>query len=554
MSIHPAQDKTRRQRVLERQVARLERRLAELQATSDRFTDVRTGLALAFLPVVGGAFWFLGAGGWIALVALVIGFAAVIAMHRRVLDGLRRFTAWRDIKRLHLARIGHDCAALPPPRHTVPPPGHPFALDLDMVGARSVHHLLDTAHSREGSARLRDWLLAERPVVPTIQARQALVRELLPLTVFRDKLALHARLAARDLDVGWDGARLLARLEARFPDGPLRATLLILLALAATTAVLFVGFALELLPPLWIGSLLVYGLVYVLRRGPISELFEDALYFVDALRRLGAVLGYLEDYHYGSNTGLKRLCAPLLAEDQRPSDLLQRFTGVASAASLQANPLLWLAVNLLLPWDMIFAYRLNQHKAVVAAHLPAWLDVWYELEALCALATFAYLNPEYTFPEIIPDRRDARLGVQDTPATVQPDLFAGAGLGHPLLPHAGKVGNDFALRGLDDVVIITGSNMSGKSTFLRTVGINAALAYAGGVVNATALRLVPGRLFTAIRVTDSVTDGISYFYAEVKRLKALLDAMEEDGDLPVLFLIDEIFRGTNNRERLLGSR
>jgi DNA mismatch repair ATPase MutS len=133
-------------------------------------------------------------------------------------------------------------------------------------------------------------------------------------------------------------------------------------------------------------------------------------------------------------------------------------------------------------------------------------------------------------------------------------LFSGKDLGHPLIPDEKKVTNDFTINELGEVIIITGSNMAGKSTFLRILGVNLCLAYAGGPVNASMLQTSLFRLFTCIRVADSVIDGYSYFYAEVKRLRALLDALAEPDQLPVFFLVDEIFRGTNNRERLIGGR
>ena len=152
------------------------------------------------------------------------------------------------------------------------------------------------------------------------------------------------------------------------------------------------------------------------------------------------------------------------------------------------------------------------------------------------------LNPGYTFPEVL-----------DPPDSDPDVIFEAEALGHPLLDDDQKVGNDFAMSRLGDMILITGSNMSGKSTFLRTLGINLCLAYAGGPVDAVRCRTLPFRLFTAINVSDSIGDGISHFYAEVKRLKRLLTAVDDDHHAPLFFLIDEIFRGTNNRERLLGS-
>jgi DNA mismatch repair ATPase MutS len=133
-------------------------------------------------------------------------------------------------------------------------------------------------------------------------------------------------------------------------------------------------------------------------------------------------------------------------------------------------------------------------------------------------------------------------------------VFYATGLGHPLIPDGERVCNDLTVHTLGEVAVITGSNMAGKSVFLKTVGMNLALAYAGGAVCAQQLETVLFRLFTCLGISDSVTDGISYFYAEVKRLKALLVELEREHALPLWFAIDEIFRGTNNRERLLGSR
>jgi DNA mismatch repair ATPase MutS len=212
-------------------------------------------------------------------------------------------------------------------------------------------------------------------------------------------------------------------------------------------------------------------------------------------------------------------------------------------ASAQRANIFGLALNLLVPWDLYVAYRFNRCKQDVKSRLPAWIDTWYELEALNALANFGYLQPDASFPEI--------WAASDTASA--PVLRAEA-LGHPLLPDEVRVCNDLTLPRLGEVVMITGSNMSGKSTFLRTLGMNLCLAYAGAPVCAAALQCGVLRVFTCINVSDSVTDGISYFYAEVKRLKALLQALSTAVDTPLLFLIDEIFRGTNNRERLIGSQ
>jgi len=206
---------------------------------------------------------------------------------------------------------------------------------------------------------------------------------------------------------------------------------------------------------------------------------------------------------------------------------------------VRSNPILSLLLNLVLPWDIFFAFLADRFRHQIAQLLPAWLQTLQKLEGLISLANFAYLNPNYTFPEITPHTK--------------PVLHAQA-LGHPMIPPDQKVCNDFTIQETGGMVIITGSNMAGKSTFVKTVGANLCLAYAGGPVNAQTLHTIPFRLFSCIRISDSIPDGYSYFYAEVKRLKELLGELKAESGWPLLYLIDEIFRGTNNRERLIGSR
>jgi len=198
--------------------------------------------------------------------------------------------------------------------------------------------------------------------------------------------------------------------------------------------------------------------------------------------------------------------------------------------------------NLIVPWDLFLSYFLAQCKDAAKKHLPVWLDSWYELEALSSLATFAYLNPDYVLPELPTAKEQG-----NTPA------LRATGLGHPLIPDEDRIVNNVTIEHPNDIMLITGSNMAGKSTFLRTMGINLCLAYAGGVVCATALQTGFYEIDCCISVSDSLADGYSYFYAEVRRLRFILDRVRRKTTYPVFALIDEIFKGTNNRERLTGS-
>ena len=215
--------------------------------------------------------------------------------------------------------------------------------------------------------------------------------------------------------------------------------------------------------------------------------------------------GYLESCRYVGTPRLREVATPIIDVRTRPAAHVRRLSRILAAASVRANPMVWLLLNLALPWDLVVCVLLARLKDDLAQRVPDWLSAWYRIEALASLADAAYLNPEYVFPELA--------------ASAEPDgrLLCARGLGHPLLPASAKVGNDLDLGGAGRVVVITGANMSGKSTFVKAVGVNAALAMAGGPASARELVLSPVRLFAVIRIADSLTDGISYFYAEVRR-------------------------------------
>lgn len=534
---------------LDKQIARLRRRADALEAVSRKYWNARriifiagVLLALAFCNFAGSR------AGWIFAAILVAGFSIVTFFHTRVRDSLTRNSLLIDIKQVQQARILLDWDRIPPTDPLVHPlPGHPFETDLDITGERSLHRLLDCAVTKEGSERLRSWLLSARPSSEIIEHRQALVRELKSHSIFRDKLQLLsavARLSSSPLRPRsrtsnlWDSRILVNWLERSERKPSLLPTVIVLFALAALHITCIVLAAFEVIPHIWPITSLIYFGAMILMQGKVAGAFGELQDLEKTLTYFKAVFGYLESRSYKSTPRLAEICAPFLEEGKRPSIEIKRLGRLAAALGLRTNQILSFLVHLVVPWGFYFTHRLELVKNEIAHLLPGWLNAWYELEALNSLANFGYLNPNYVFPEVFGGANN----------------FVAEKLGHPLLRPETKVCNDFQLDQSRRVVILTGSNMAGKSTFLRTIGVNLCLAYAGAPVNAERFETSLFRLFTCIKVSDSVQDGLSYFYAEVKRLQALLAAATQDDQLPVLFLIDEIFRGTNSRERLIGSR
>ncbi len=534
--------KQARLRALNRQIGRVERRVMQWQRTSYRLSWLRLAIASAGLLSAGVSFIFYSR--WLGVGFLVVSglaFCIVWYSHRRIEGGIRRHQAWLYVQRAHRARAQLDWENIPGAAYHRPHPDHPFEADLDIVGQRSIHRVLDTAVSSEGSQRLRDWLTNPTPDPGRTVQRQRLVRELKPMSLFRSKLAVNAMMAAGTSRT-WETNQLLRWLERHGTRPSQRLWLLLLGVLAALDSSLLIADWMGLLRPWWQVSLALYVAIFLLTSRDLRSVWDEALALQDVLRQLRGVFRQLEIYPYQDKPYLKSFCHPFLDRAHRPSAYLARLTRIVVAMSVRGNGLVWLAVNTIVPWDLFFASRLEQAKATMAQHAPAWMNVWAELEALNSLANFAYLNPSYTFPDIVLD--------QDLAVPV----FQADGLGHPLISDQERVCNDVAIRELGRITLITGSNMAGKSVFLKTVGVNVALANAAAPVCARHLAMIPFRLFTSMRVADSVTDGISYFYAEVKRLKALLTELVREDAPPLIFCIDEIFRGTNNRERLIGSQ
>ena len=536
-----------RLRELEKQIARLERRAEVLNQISSKYWTARRIIFIAGVLLALAFCNFAGTRtAWFVAGILLINFSVVTFFHTKVRNSLKRNSLLIDIKHVQIARIRLDWDKIPSADPlALPIPGHPFETDLDITGERSLHRLLDSAVTKEGSDRLKSWLLNPRPDMDLIKHRQALVEELRGHHVFRDKVQLLSAVAR--LDTGprragasnlWNSSILVDWLARTERKKSLLPTVVFLFVLSVLNITCIVLASLEVIPQIWPLTLLLYMGSMLLLQGRIKSAFEELQDLENTLTHFQVVFRYLESRSYKNTPGVAAICSSFTDKNKRPSVEMKRLGRLAAALGVRTNPLLSLLLHLLVPWDFYFSHRLELVKNEIAHLMPHWLDAWYELEALNSLANFAYLNPQYVFPEM----------------STQTGRFVARNLGHPLLKPEIKVCNNFELAHGQKIVILTGSNMAGKSTFLRTIGVNLCLAYAGATVNADRLEASLLRLFTCIKVSDSVQDGLSYFYAEVKRLQALLAATRAQDRLPVLFMIDEIFRGTNSRERLIGSR
>ena len=429
---------------------------------------------------------------------------------------------------------------------------HPYAGDLDLFGSGSLFELLCTARTRTGENTLAAWLLAAA-APEEVRARQAAVAELRPLLDLREDLAL----LGGDVPAGVDFDALAAWgaqspvLEARWPRW-------VALVLGVMTTTALVGWLLSLFGLLDVNTL--FGRFFLEARSlPFVILLTVQLLFAAWLqKRVNAVLAAVEqrgrDLALLSNV-LARLeratfKAPRLRELRAaldttahpgagrsvpPSERIAQLGNLLDVLNSRRNQL-FMPLALLLMWGTQMAHAIESWRSVAGPAIARWLAVVGQFEALCALAAYAYENPDDPFPEIV---------------TEGEVCYEGEQMGHPLLPASRCVRNDLRLMDGLHVLIVSGSNMSGKSTFLRTVGINAVLALAGAPVRAQRLRLSPVAVGATLRIQDSLQEGRSRFYAEILRVRQIVELTR--GPLPLLFLLDEIFAGTNSHDRRHGA-
>ncbi len=483
--------------------------------------------------------WFQA--GNTALAGFVLLFLTVAHYHTRLEDRLHRLRLWQGIKRSNLGRHRLDWEKIP--LSDVPtPPSHPYAADLDLTGVHSLLRVVDSTITSGGQRVLATWFLNQNhtPLEGTDwQNRQALVKELSDLRSLRDRMALEAQLVSKG---ALKGESIMALLEKPLGFPRLVPILLTASVLCAVTLVLIVLWALWGFPNYWVMSFAAYALLYLFTAESINPVFGRVLLLYDELKKLGSVVRRLERRSFRNTPSLKSLCRPLITSPSRPSKEIRRLARICHGLSVKAHPLIHLAANALVPWDLGWIFRLQRACIRLRSVLPSWLDCLATLDAAGSLGGFAHLNPTYAWPVLN--------GPHTDPQSV--GLMAKS-LGHPLIPANQRVANHVEIRGRGRILLVTGSNMSGKSTFLRTVGLNLCLAQAGAPVCAESFEWSWMRLYCCIRISDSLEEGLSYFYAEVKRLRVVLDAVRDHTQPPVLFLIDEIYKGTNNRERLLGS-
>lgn len=509
--------------------ARLEHRRADharCVRTDERLSRARLlvfalGAAGAWLALREHAF----SPSWLALPA--VAFAWLMRRHDgaiRERDAAARASAFYE---RGLARIEDRWAGGGEAGDRFRDSDHLYADDLDLFGRGSLFELLSLARTRAGEEALAAWLKVPAPA-DVIRARQQAIEEMAPRLDLRESLAL----AGTELRAGVNPALLIewagapAVMKARWPW----LTAVALSAAALASAVWWIARG---NPGPLIAVALLEALVSLPWRTRVQLVLHAASQAARDLDVLAHVLEHLERERFES-ARLTELRAALDRGGVSASRSIRALHVLAEMHDWQHNQFFAPLAAFLL-WGTHLAHAIERWRARHGSNVPAWLAVVAEFEAFSSLSAYRYEHPSDVFPEI-----------NDGGAA-----FEGDALGHPLLPAERMVCNDVRLSGGTQLIVVSGSNMSGKSTLLRTVGVNAVLALAGAPVRASRLRLTPLAVGATLRIQDSLQEGRSRFFAEITRIRRLADVAA--GPIPLLFLLDELFHGTNSHDRLVGA-
>jgi hypothetical protein len=489
-------------------------------------------LATALLTAISAVLLIHHPAALFLLVTSIAGFVVFAVLHEKVLGSIRYRSRAITFYQRGLARLNDHWAGSGETGERFLDPMHPYARDLDLFGTASLFEFLCTARTRAGQETLADWLLAAAPV-DEILARQVAVREMESRVDFRENL----------FSLG-ETVRLGVRPETLSAWGESKPILMLGSAPYVTTA----------LTLFWILSLVAWGvwhtgifallttvlnLVYYLR---LHRRLEAAAKSVEEasedLRLLAEILSLLEKEQF-SSAKLLEIQALLKRDGIAPSVAIRKLARIVEYLESRRSPAMQL-FDLLTFWSTFWSAQLvfmaERWQLEFGPAIRCWVAAVGEFEALTSLSGFAYEHPGYVLPDFV----------------MKGPLFDAEGFAHPLLPACKAVENDLRLGDGPQLIILSGPNMAGKSTFIRSVGVNAVLAHCGAPVRARRLKLSPLNVGASICILDSLMGGTSRFYAEIHRVKLISDLAH--GPVPVLFLLDELLSGTNSHDRLVGTQ
>ncbi len=520
---------------IEKEILRLDQRLELLIKKSRNYSLIRLFVFISAVLFFLG-FYLSNYKTTATVIASILGIVFLVLMHNhsKIEQSIKRFKVYLQLKKEQLSRSELDWDNIPNLDNSIINNPTYIEQDLNITERNGLLQLISIGVSSESVNILREWLSGKSNDKAKIINRQKIIAELKELTHFRTRLLLTSKLS---INKNLIKNKITEWLESSSRKKGLKPYTIFLVILVIINIIVIMAWLLGFVNSYYYQFLMFYVFFYFAGYNIIKHIEDVSEFLYDDVRKFSSIFSFIEKYNYGPNKELKNSLAPFLKKESSPSKTLSKINFTIEVLKLRKNPFVWFILTCIVPLDYLLSIRVEKFRESIKTDFPIWLNTWYNLEAYSSFAEFAYLNPIYKFPEIKEDS----------------SLLEAKDLGHPLIRSEQSIKNDFFLKESTVTNIITGSNMSGKSTFLRTVGINILLSYAGSVVDAEKFVVSRINLFSCIKVSDSVVDGISYFYAEVKRLRKIIEDIKTiEGHS--LVLIDEIYKGTNNVERIIGSR
>ncbi|MBK7627069.1 MAG: DNA mismatch repair protein MutS [Bacteroidales bacterium] len=410
---------------------------------------------------------------------------------------------------------------------------HDFSFDVDLFGKSSVFQYLNRTVTGYGRDILANWLQDPYSISDTLVLRQDTIKELAGKERWRQEFL------ASGMKTPLEKAQIAGLLGWMYEKPAIRSSLVAkiliwILPAAAILSLLLVAAGLlhySIFMLFFLGNLFWISIGLKSTNRVHSSLSKKYSY----LSSMTALLKMFEKEDFES-AGMKEIKLNESGSKMSAAVSVKKLSRLIQSFDSRMNVLVGLFMNGLLLWDYHCIYKLENWKSDYKNYFPGWLEMIGKVDAFISLGNFACNNPEFTYPVISENNI----------------VFSASMAGHPLIDEEIRVCNDFILENKGTVCIITGANMAGKSTFLRTIAVNYILAMAGAPVCASKLEFTPFKLFTSMRTTDSLSDNESYFYAELKRIKSLKTRFENKE--PVFFILDEILKGTNSADKSLGSK
>jgi hypothetical protein len=499
---------------------------------------------VVFLTGLVAVFWLPGAYPlWTLVVPAVIfpAFVMLVLYHKRVSKKVERYSGLERLNTEAIARMNRDWSKLPnkgvPGADVVPD----LAVDLDLVGNASLYRLLGSANTPSGKTTLLNWLFTFA-APEEILKRQSAVQNLSAELDFRQELELRGVLMNKvpdtDSFLAWAaGPRWL--LETGWLRFLSRLLPVLLILILLTVSILSPAYR-----PVFVTLAMlcvVVNMALTFKYSPaIHRIFMKVSAFEREFGSYSDILKLLSEKRFDASK-LEDLQGELTKDSVSAHRQMGKLDRILQLAELRFSGMLYFPVQFFTLWDFHALFLLERWQERCGPFCERWLDVVGEMEALSALASLKHDNPGWVFPEVLRDG--------------SPTISVEA-MGHPLMLPVKCVTNDLEIGPPGNFILVTGSNMSGKSTLLRSLGLNIVLAQAGGPVFARKMLLPPVVLGTSFRVQDSLEKGVSFFMAELKRIKEIIDLSEAVNPTPrtLLFLLDEILLGTNSFERQVAVR